>query len=458
MRYATPRSSTEPDCPRVTPSLGVMRKARRLLAVAGALGVASGAAACGSSSGGGSAAGTSVTAKGQVPASAKQTIVWAIQGGTGGGLGSEGAQNAYEIKTFERAHPNITVKVQTLSGTSSDQAQTQLTNNFTAGDSTPDVLDTGATWGATFGAAHWIEPLTQFHPRASQFFPGALHAGSYKGTVYMIPWYTNAEGVYYRKDLVKTPPTTPAKLVADAKAAVAADPSLKEGVAFEGDKYEGAVTVFVDLISAFGGRLDPQHLDTPANLAALKYLQQMVYRDKVAPQAVTGWQETQVQDAYQGKQAAFALNWPYVLEGLTPALRKHTGYIPFPSTSGNGGYATDGTEYLSMNAKSKHLAADWQLIKWLTKPANQIHRAIAAGDPPSSVAAYTPALYKGAPYMRTVKKLFSHLVPRPVTPEYGSISTDLQSMISEVLSNQQTPAKALKSTADQVSQLPQASS
>src|SRR6202012_4336695 len=116
-------------------------------------------------------------ASGRVPASAKQTIVWAIQGGTSGGLGAEGGQDAYEIKTFEKSHPNITVKVQTTSGTSADEAQTQLTNDFTASDLTQDVIDMGINWGATFAAAHWIAPLTRFHPDSSTFFPGALAAG-----------------------------------------------------------------------------------------------------------------------------------------------------------------------------------------------------------------------------------------------------------------------------------------
>jgi multiple sugar transport system substrate-binding protein len=425
--------------------------------------LACGVAACGGSSAR-STSGTNKTAAstqsgpanaaGQVAASAKQTIVWAIQGGTVGGLGAEGGQDAYEIRTFEQAHPNITIKVQTTSGTSSDEAESQLTNDFTAGDSTPDVIDMGINWGATFGAAHWLASLNQFKPAASEFFPGELAAGTYRGQIYMIPWFTNAEGVYYRKDLVKTAPTTPAQLASDAQAAMKADPSLKEGVAFEGDKYEGSVTVLTELFAAFGGSFDPAHLNTPANVTALQFMHDLIYKYKVSPQAVTSWQETQVQDAYTGQQAAFAINWPYVMAGLKPGVLKETGYIPFPSSLGGTGYATNGAEYLSVNAKSAHLAADWEFIQWLTNAPNQIHRAIACGDPPSNTAAYSRALFSKAPYFKTVEALFNHLVSRPLTPEYSSVSADVQAMISSVLSNQQTPAQALKSAAAQIARLP----
>src|SRR5215469_17569078 len=83
------------------------------------------AAGCGSSSSG--AGGK------QVPASAKQTIVFATQG-----LGAEGTATQAAVKAFEKLHPKIHVDILTLSPTS-DVAYQQLTQRFTAGSGTPDV-------------------------------------------------------------------------------------------------------------------------------------------------------------------------------------------------------------------------------------------------------------------------------------------------------------------------------
>ena len=74
----------------------------------------------------------------------------------------------------------------------------------------------------------------------SQFFPSIVKTVTYKGEYYGMPWFINAQGLFYRTDLVKTPPKTPQQVVADAQAAMKQDPSLKEGIAFEGAKYEGS--------------------------------------------------------------------------------------------------------------------------------------------------------------------------------------------------------------------------
>ena len=62
-------------------------------------------------------------------------------------------------------------------------------------------------------------------------------------------------------------------------------------------------------------------------------------------------------------------------------------------------------------------------------------RAIAVGDPPSLPSAYTSALYTAAPYFQAVKTLNSYSAPRPVTPNYLQVSSDLQTLFSSVYAN-----------------------
>ena len=116
------------------------------------------------------------------------------------------------------------------------------------------------------GHSGWVLPLTQFKVDTSQFFQTEVDAGTFNNTLYAMPWFDNPEGLFYRTDLIKTPPTSPAEVVSDAQAAMKADPSLKEGIAFEADKYEGAITSFLTVDSAFGGTLDPSNVNTPGNV------------------------------------------------------------------------------------------------------------------------------------------------------------------------------------------------
>ncbi len=392
---------------------------------AGVVGAALLLSACGASPSGGHPAVT--------------TIVFASQG-----LGLEGQATAQAIKGFEKANPSIKVQMLTLSP-SSNSAYQQLTQRFTAGSPTPDVVTTDVIWPATFAKAGWLMPLGRFNPNTGAFFSGQIKSGQYRGQQYAMPWFINAEGIYYRTDLIPTPPTTPAALVADAKAAMARDPSLKEGFAFEGAKYEGAVTALINFLGGFGGQLNLKDLASPANVQALTFMRDTITRYHITPAAALGWQEPNVQSAWLSGQAAFAMNWPYLFqlsEASGSSVRNKTGWIPFPSSTGTPQAALGGSD-LAINAKTQHPRAAWKLIQWLTSPAVQTQRAVFAGDPPSVLAAYTPALYSKAPYFRQEKAVFKYATSRPVTPLYPQISSALQTAISAALSGQESPARAL---------------
>jgi multiple sugar transport system substrate-binding protein len=408
-----------------------------MAAVASAVALA--AAGCGSSN-------SSSGASNQVAASAKQTIVFATAG-----LGTEGTATKAAIAGFEKLHPNIKVSILNLSSNST-VAQEQEEHYFLAGASTPDVVYTDVVWPATFARSGWLANLNKFHPDSGAFFPGQMATGQYNGGVYAIPWFINAEGLYYRTDLIKTPPTTVSQLVTDAKQAMARDPSLKEGLAFEGANYEGSVTAF----QSFGGRLGLSNLtniNTSANVSALTFMYDAIHTYKIAPSAVTGWNEANVQAAWQSGQAPFALNWPYLFqlsEAKGSSLAGKTGWIPFPSATPQSSLGGDD---LAINANSTHQAAAYEFIQYLDSSSAQVARAVSAGDPPAVKAAYNSALYTAAPYYKQEQAVYSVVAPRPVTPVYPQISAQLQPMISSVLSGQATPKAALAGAAPTVAQL-----
>ena len=372
----------------------------------GAVALAAGAAAC--SSGGGSSS--------SVAASAAQTIVFAESG-----LGTEGQQTQVAINAFEKANPNIKVTIQVLSPDSTTYLSS-LEHDFISGSSTPDVFESDVTYPAKFAQAGWVLPLTQFNVNTGQFFSTEVAAGTYNGTLYAMPWFDNPEGLFYRTDLIKTPPTSPAQVVSDAEAAMKAD------------KYEGAITAFLTVDSAFGGKLDPSNVNTPGNVAALNWLHDAIYTSKIAPQAVTSWQEGQVQAQFSSGYTPFAIDYPFVeAQTAAPAVQGHIGYIPFPAGPGGTPGSALGGEMLAINAKTAHAAAAYKLIQYLTSPSVETARAIAVGDPPSLPSAYTSALYAKAPYFQNVKSLNNYAAPRPVTPNYLQVSSDLQTLFSSVL-------------------------
>jgi multiple sugar transport system substrate-binding protein len=288
-----------------------------------------------------------------------------------------------------------------------------------------------------------------------RFFPGQAAAEKYDGKTYAEPWFINVEGLYYRTDLVPTPPTTPTEVVTDAQAALKADPSLKEGLAWEGSKYEGQLTAFMTLVGGFGGTFDVKNFNTPQVLAALQYAHDLVYQDKITPQAVVGWTEQDADNAFTNGQAPFDINWPYQYQEDETAGSKvagKTAWIPFPSVNGNP-IAPLGGSALMINAKSKHKQAAFAFMNFLMEPAQQLSRALDAGDPPSVQADYTPALYAKAPYFEQEKAVFAAGVGRPVLANYKAQAAAIELMISQVLANQKSPQAALSAAAATLSSL-----
>ncbi len=396
---------------------------------------------------GGSSSSSSSTGS---PANTKQTVVFAAAG-----LGTEEEATQAAANQFEKLHPNIHIQIQVLSSNSTKFLD-QIEQRFKAGSSTPDVIQSDVTYPSTFAKAGWVAPLDKYGTDLSRFFPGQVKAGQYQGKTYAVPWFINPEGLFYRTDLVPTPPGTPQQLVQDAQAAMQMDPSLQEGLAFEGDKYEGAVTAFMCFEGGFGGQLNPSNLDTPENEQALQFEHDTIYSSHIAPQAVTGWQEGDVQEAFTSGQTPFAINYPFVFgaaaqaDSVVPVSK--IGFAPFPSGT-NTPQAPLGGEMLSVNAKSQHAEAAWEFIQYLENPQVQDQRAIATGDPPADQTAYNQALFSQAPYFQQVESLAKVTVDRPVTPNYPQMSTYLQTMISSVLSNLASPSTALATAASQVKPL-----
>jgi multiple sugar transport system substrate-binding protein len=376
------------------------------------------------------------------PVSSGQAIVFAESG-----FGPEEAWTQKQVASFMRANPGIKVQIKVLSPDSSVYLG-ELETAFTARAHTPDVFESDVTYTAKLAQAGWILPLSEFDPDRADFFPREMAAGTYRGQVYAIPWFDNPEGLYYRTDLIKTPPRNPAQVVSDARLAMREDPSIREGLAFEADRYEGAVTAFLTVDSAFGGSLNLADIDTRGNVAALTWLHNAIYVSHIARPAVTGWQEGEVEQEFVQGHAAFAVDYPFVESLATAApVKGHVGYIPFPAGPGGTPGSALGGEMLAINAKTSHATAAWKLIQYLTRPSAEIARAEATGDPPSLPSAYTSALYAKAPYFRSVKPLNSYATPRPVNPYYPVIaSTTLYPLFALAYSSPATtaPAQALK--------------
>jgi multiple sugar transport system substrate-binding protein len=124
------------------------------------------------------------------------------------------------IAAWNKAHPNQRVTLMLLPEAENGQLA-QLTANLQAGSPTYDVIAMDVIWTAEFASAGWIIPLEPSLFPLGDFLRPAVDTAEYNGHLWAVPYYSNAEVLYYRKDILAAagtrPPTTWAQLEEQAK-------------------------------------------------------------------------------------------------------------------------------------------------------------------------------------------------------------------------------------------------
>src|SRR5215210_48516 len=102
---------------------------------------------------------------------------------------------------------------------SADASRELLVRRLAAEDSDIDLINMDTIWTPEFAEAGWLRELKgQEKARATDdVLPGPLKSVEWNGKVYAVPLNTNAQLLWYRKDLVPKPPQTWDEMIAMAK-------------------------------------------------------------------------------------------------------------------------------------------------------------------------------------------------------------------------------------------------
>jgi multiple sugar transport system substrate-binding protein len=374
---------------------------------------------------------------------------------SGSAVGREGDLLRRQIERFARSHPSLTVAVRATpdAADARHQLYVQWLNARTAD---PDVLQLDVVWTAEFAAAGWITSLDRFRPPVDDFFPAAVAADRWKGALYALPWFVDVGMLYRRTDLVPRPPRDLADLTQLAR--LAQDGAgVPYGMVWQGARYEGLVTVFLEHLGAFGGAiLDDSGrvaVDSEAAEQALTYMRDAIHAERIVPAAALAWQEEQTRLAFQAGQAAFMRNWPYAYALLQdPSQSSVAGRVavtPMPGAPGGAPTAALGGSALAINAHSDQPAEAYALIDFLLQPEQMIERTRIVGQYPARPALYaTQALAEAlAVSPSDALDVIARAVPRPISPVYHELSQILQISLHRALTRQQEPRPALQEAA-----------
>jgi multiple sugar transport system substrate-binding protein len=362
------------------------------------------------------------------------------------------------IATWNKAHPATPVRPLYLPAAANGQLA-QLVADLQAKSCLYDVIDMDVVWTAQFASSGWIIPLDGYP--TGGFLKPSVETAAYEGRPYAVPYYANADLLYYRADIVRTPPKTWADLARDAMANARPADGLY-GYAATLAPYEGLTVNFAEAVQAAGGSiLSPNGgavtVDSPQARRGLSFLVGGI-RSGWIPARDLGFEEPQAQEAFLAGNFVFLNDWPDVYpQATTPGAANEVygkvGVAALPGPSSLGG------ANLAISAYSRHQQAALAFIRYLTDPANERAMFVHGGFPPALESLYDdPALRASYPYLAVLKQSIQHALPRPAITDYAQASLAISGAAYQALRQGETPGQGVapgQALADMEAQLSQ---
>ena len=348
-----------------------------------------------------------------------------------------GAVQSAVTNCSKQSNGKYTITYNKLPAAADDQ-RLQLARRLAAADASMDILGLDVTWEAEFSQAGWILPWTGTYKQQAEAgtLKVPLQTATWKGQLVAVPYNSNTQLLWYRDDLVKTPPTTWDQMIADA------EQLAKEGkphlIEIQGAQYEGVTVWFNTMVASAGGSiLTPSSANAAPGkawttaLTTMKKLATSVAADPSLPVQM----EDQNRLAMEAGTAAFELNYPYVYPSMKadkPDLFKHFKWALYPGlVPGQPARVTIGGIDLAISKYSPHPDLAFQAALCLRDKPNQLLAATEGGLPPTLESLYSdPALFPDYPFHAEILTSLQNASVRPQTPAYQSVSIVISHHVS----------------------------
>lgn len=352
------------------------------------------------------------------------------------------------ISKWNAAHPNekVTLKEQT---DQADQQHDDIVQHMQAKDPSYDIVTVDVVWTAEFAAKGWLVPLKgQFAMDTSKLLKPTVVAATYNNTLYAAPFASDGGLLYYRKDLVPTPPKTLDEMWSKCSIAKKNNMGCYAG---QFSKYEGLTVNAAEAINTAGGKIvDDQGKPTVDSPEARKGLQMLAdhYKNGDIPKEAITFQEEQGRQAFEAGKLLFLRNWPYVYNLAktdgSSVVKTKFGVAPLPGMSGPGASSLGGHSE-GISVYSKHKATAFDFLKFIEDDAQQKFFMEQGSLAPVVASIYDdPALVAKYPYLPTLKTSISNAVPRPVTPFYPAVTTAIQDNAYPAIKGDKSVDQAIK--------------
>lgn len=391
-----------------------------------------------------------------VPASAEEQTTINLFYGTD----STGALSQ-AIEAFEAAYPQY--KVNWIEAPASqDTSHDMLVTSLAAGESIYDVYSCNVIWPAEFSQAGYCLPLDRFMERdgfdLEAYSQGYIDAYTFQGKMWGMPWYGNVGLLYYRSDIIDTPPATWDELIEMSKAHVG-EGGTTTGYAMQSAQYEGLVCNALEFIGSYGGTIVDGDGNITINNDGVRNglaMMKKVVDAGIVPENFNAFMENECLNMFNSGEAIFMRNWPgsYVTATNPDAsqVADKVGITLLPAGD-VGSAATLGGWGWMINRNTEHADAAWEFVKFITGEEGQKINALVGGQLPTYMPLYDDEeILAKLPHFAYMRQSLEAAFARPVSPIYTALSESMQINISNILLGQSTVEDAVTTMETQMTE------
>jgi len=331
------------------------------------------------------------------------------------------------VNQFNASHPNITIKMSVMPW---DVFYQKLLPAFAAG-SGPDIAAMDTQQLPQYATKNVFLPLTSYYANSandtSSLVPAAAAASEVNGTQYGVPANFAPLMLYWNKKLfaaahISGPPQNWAQWQADVVKLSHGGSSPQYGMALAENN---TIAMWPILLWENGGGITNQAatqgmLSDPSTVSAVTQWSQLILKDGIAPQNITG---AEADTLFQAQKAAMEMNGPWATTGYQQA-GVDFGLAPIPAGPKKSVTLADVVS-MSVNAKDSpaQVSAAETFLTWWNSKSSQVYYAVHTGFVPTTTSV-TAADLAANPDVAQFESVSSQAQAYNLGTQYTNIETN----------------------------------
>ena len=360
---------------------------------------------------------------------------------------------------YQKRNPNVKVEVE-VGGATSDSQQQYLSTVLSSKDSVLDLVLIDVIRPAQWAAQGWAEPLDSYlGADKAKILPTYLkayaEANQVNGKLMALPYFADAQFLYYRKDLLekyKRPVPKSwddmietAKIIMDGEKA----PQL-QGFSTAGAPIEGTVCTYLVPLWSMGSDITKDgklNIDTPEARQPFQLYGRMKQAG-VLPKNIAEIPTDRIRVDFQAGNVVFAQSWGYFWNraenDADSKVKGKVGVTVLPHDKGGKSATCIGGWQVAVSAYSKNKPEAVKFARYLSSPEVSKMQAIMASHLPVFPQVYKdPEVVKANPWFADALPVVETAKSRPVSAQYPQISDAIRSNMNAYLAGTKTTDTAL---------------